>query len=197
MALVFCRHGQTYFNLEDKFQGIIDSPLTKEGIAQAKRVNEFLRDNFDVKKFFISPAGRVRQTYEIISKNIEATLKILPELREVCYGEWEGIPRKSINPKLLEEREKNRFTYKHPGSYKNILGESYSDVYKRVSLFLKKIENEVEDICIITHNGVLISVVKYFNNLTNEESNKIRVSNDEVIVVKKVGRTHVVTINQV
>jgi len=197
MALIFCRHGQTNFNLEDRFQGIADSPLTDKGIAQAERINKFIKENYKVEKFLISPAGRVRETYEIVSKDIKATLVVVPELREVCYGEWEGVAKKNINQNLLDEREKNRFSYKHPGSYSYISGESYKDLYERVSPFLKKIENEVQDICIIAHNGVLLSVIKYFKNLSDEETNKIRVGNDEVILVEKVGVDYKITVNTI
>ena len=37
----------------------------------------------------------------------------------------------------------------------------------------------------IAHNGILLSVIKYFENLSDDEVNSVRVPNDEILVVNK------------
>lgn len=184
MAIIFCRHGQTKFNLEDRFQGVCDSELTETGIETAKRLNQFLLNNFKIKKFFISPLPRVRQTYSYASKGVEADMQIVPELREVCYGEWENKLRSQIPTEQLEEKKKDRFTYKHPGSYEYISGESYKDVYERLIRFFDMIKKSKDDICIIAHNGVLIAAEKYFENLSDDIADEVRELNDEVLIIR-------------
>src|SRR5690606_21870364 len=111
MSLIFCRHGQTVYNLEDKFQGVSDSPLTQSGIDQANRLNDYLVKNFNVKKFLISPLPRVIQTYEIVSAGLNAEVEELEILREVSYGSWEEKRREELDQDLLKERSKKRFTF--------------------------------------------------------------------------------------
>jgi broad specificity phosphatase PhoE len=199
MALIFCRHGQTLFNIEDRFQGVADSPLSTKGIEQAKELNLFLKNNFNIQKFFISPLPRVKQTYEIASKSIDAELVIEPDLREVCYGNWDGVTKEEIGEEKLNEREKNRFNFIYPGKFDGVEGESYKLVYERVKPFLEKlikVEAETQgDICIIAHNGILIALVKYFQKLTDEQANSIRVDNDDIIVVKVSGENEFVLEN--
>lgn len=185
MAIIFCRHGQTKFNLEDRFQGVSDSELTDLGISTAKKLNDFLISNFEIKKFFISPLPRVRQTYSYASKSIDAEMQIVPELREVCYGEWETKVRSELPEDLLALRKKGRFTFVHPGSYQYISGESYKDVYERLTPFFEMLKKSKEDICVIAHNGVLIAAEKFFENLSDDIADEVRESNDEVIIIRK------------
>ena len=44
-TLYLMRHGQTLFNLRKKIQGSCDSPLTDEGIRQAKVAGKYFQDN--------------------------------------------------------------------------------------------------------------------------------------------------------
>ncbi len=44
-TIYLMRHGQTYFNLWHKIQGWTDSPLTEEGIKQAKEIGRYFREN--------------------------------------------------------------------------------------------------------------------------------------------------------
>lgn len=193
MAIIFLRHGQTIFNQEDKFQGVSDSPLTELGIIEAKRMNDFLKENFNIKKFFISPLPRVRQTYELASLGINSELIVVPELREVCYGNWEAKIRSSISKTILDERQKNRFTFVHPGSYEYISGESYQNVLDRLIPFFENLKKEDDDICIIAHNGISLCAKKYFEKLTIEQANEIRVSNDEALIVEKIENDYIMS----
>ena len=124
MSLIFCRHGQTVYNTEDRFQGLCDSPLTLEGIDQAKRLNQFLIKNFNVKRFIISPLHRVVDSYEYASQGLNAEVESRDDLKEVCYGEWEEKVRTEIDPSILEKRSEHRFRFVHPGEFQGHKGES-------------------------------------------------------------------------
>jgi broad specificity phosphatase PhoE len=191
MKLIFFRHGETEFNLSDRFQGVANSPLTSKGISQAKKINEILKSNFKISKFFISPAIRVIQTAEIASKDLNVELKIEYLLRECCYGDWEAKARETIDPLELDVRSKNRFEYKHPGTFQNIEGESYKEVYLRVIPFLAGLEklDGDGDIAIITHNGVMIAIKKYFEKLSNEQINNLRIRNDDYFIYDTKNKT--------
>lgn len=186
MQLIFCRHGETTANLEDRFQGISDSSLTERGVAQAEKLNKYLKSLPFVSKFIISPLPRVNAVYKIASKGINAQLIKEPAIQEMSYGDFDAKLRKEISQEILVEREKDRFNYVHPGSYKDIPGESYASLYKRIEPFLEnlvKTTKENETIVVISHQGVMICVRKYFLGLSDMEAGELRVPNDEIFIV--------------
>lgn len=186
MKLIFCRHGQTEFNLADKFQGVSDSPLTNEGIEKAKLINKFIKSNFQISDFYLSPAPRVKQTYDIVSENITANLYYDDRLKEVCYGDWEEKRREDLDQNLLKIREKDRFNFIHPGIYKGVKGESYMQQFLRLKPFLDEITSKIDlkDKVIISHHGIMISILKYFNFLKDEDLNSARIANNKIIIVE-------------
>lgn len=192
MKLIFCRHGETVFNVEDRFQGVSDSPLTTNGIEHAKAINKFLRKNCAVKKFIISPLPRVHQTYEILAYRIQSELEIEQKLREICYGDWETKKREDVDPQLLLQREVDRYNFIHPGAYLGIAGENYAHKFEVIEEFLVglRMRNDREDIVVVSHHGVMIAIIKYFQNLSDKEAGLLRVPNNKVFIVEKRGEEY-------
>lgn len=88
--LVLMRHGQTLFNLREKFQGVVDSPLTPLGIQQAKTVKPFLDDlPFRFDHAYSSSSERACDTLEIVTNLPYIRLK---GLKEWNFGILEGEP---------------------------------------------------------------------------------------------------------
>ncbi|WCG36138.1 histidine phosphatase family protein [Companilactobacillus farciminis] len=93
--LYLMRHGQTLFNILHKNQGICDSPLTQQGIADAKRVHEYLRQNniiFD--HAYTSTQERAIDTLELVTDQPYQRLK---RLKEWNFGFLEGESQR-LNP---------------------------------------------------------------------------------------------------
>ena len=96
------RHGQTVLNLEGRYQGRIDSPLTSLGIAQAEAVGRRLaqiraRDGGDW-RIESSTQGRARQTADIIAAAASLPPPTLDDrLIEAGYGELEGLTRLEVD----------------------------------------------------------------------------------------------------
>lgn len=121
------RHGQTRWNLEHRLQGQLDSPLTDEGVRQAKSVGERLIDR-EITTVCASPLGRALRTAEIIADRIGAALVEVPELAEVDHGVMAGLTWDEIDsrfPNAREERAANRYGWAFPG------GESYAQARAR------------------------------------------------------------------
>lgn len=89
----FVRHGQTMLNHYNKVQGWIDSPLTQQGIADAKRAGEQLKA-IDFNAAYSSDSGRALETAANILKANPSNINIIsyqyPEFREQCHGYFEG-----------------------------------------------------------------------------------------------------------
>lgn len=99
--LTLVRHGETEWNALGKFQGCKDINLSKEGILQA----DFLKKRFENKFYYLytSPLKRAIQTAEIISENSKIKPIIKLELREINFGDWEGLTIKEIEANFPEK----------------------------------------------------------------------------------------------
>lgn len=94
--LYILRHGQTEWNVADRMQGWLNSPLTAKGEMDAARQGEILRsldlNGFD---FWCSPSGRAVQTAGIACVMAEAIQTDI-RLREIGVGDWSGRFRSEL-----------------------------------------------------------------------------------------------------
>ena len=125
--LFLARHGQTTWNLEHRLQGQLDSPLTADGIAQAKSMAESLVGS-PVATVCSSPLGRALRTAVIIADRLGAELIEVPELAELHHGDLAGMTWEESDaevPGAREVRAANRWGWAFPG------GESYAQARAR------------------------------------------------------------------
>lgn len=105
MEIYFVRHGQTIWNVEKRFQGLSDSPLTELGITQAKLLGEKLKDiKFD--KFYSTSLKRANDTANYIKGNRKQEVEIFDDFVEISMGDMEGIQQEEFK-KLYPEQVKN------------------------------------------------------------------------------------------
>ena len=93
--LYFARHGLTVMNVEGKWSGTTETPLTDEGRAQAKAAGKAAKD-LEIDYIACSPLGRAKETAKIIAEEIGYPIKkihINPMLIERHFGELEGQRR--------------------------------------------------------------------------------------------------------
>lgn len=89
--LYVTRHGKTMFNTVHRAQGWADTPLTAPGIEVAKQLGRGVKDvNFLAT--YSSDLGRARETARIVleAKGAPAAITEMRQLREVCFGNFEG-----------------------------------------------------------------------------------------------------------
>ncbi|SFE42518.1 histidine phosphatase family protein [Peptostreptococcus sp. D1] len=93
------RHGETEWNTMGRTQGHGDSPLTELGIVQAENAAIAL-SKFPIDMIYCSDLGRAVQTAEIIGKKLNKEVIATESLREMGFGEWEGMKIKNIQEKF-------------------------------------------------------------------------------------------------
>ncbi len=107
MRLLVARHGATQHNLEGRFTGQIDAPLSDLGIRQAEALSDRLATmRFDA--IVSSDLIRARVTAERIACRHGATVYFDPDLREIHMGEWEGQSFAAVRmatPELIQRIE--------------------------------------------------------------------------------------------
>ncbi len=91
--VVFIRHGETFGNLEDRWQGQQDGALTDEGRAQAKAAVAGLPE-LDV--LYTSRLGRAVETAEIIGAGLGLAPIIVEGVEELGFGAWENLTTAEI-----------------------------------------------------------------------------------------------------
>ena len=150
-TLILIRHGETPYNRDRRYQGHRDTPLTKKGKRQAKEIAIRLR-NESLDAIYSSDIKRTRYTAKVINGYYSLKINILPQLREIDFGDWEGKTHNEIRREwkgLLDEWENE------PSKIKISRGESIKDLAERVRTTIKKIisDHPGQRIAIITHGG--------------------------------------------
>ena len=180
LNLYIVRHGQTEWNVLEKFQGQLNSPLTEKGKDQI-RITALILANIDFKAIFTSELERTIETAKILlennnvekKKNQHEKLKLqkLNELNEIYFGKWQGMSFKEIFVKYPEEAHNYFYDVKNYCA-KNVKGEELKDGLERFLLGLKKIvnNNEERNILIVTHGTVL---ELFFNYIENKEADDL------------------------
>lgn len=147
-TLYLMRHGQTQFNQLHKIQGACDSPLTKKGIADAKKVGQlFQREGIEFDHAYSSTQERACDTLEQITKQPYQRLK---GLKEWNFGVFGGESER-LNPPVD----------KSVGSYGDFFvpygGESADQVQRRVNQTLIEIMERPDNqqVLAVSHGGAI------------------------------------------
>ena len=150
------RHGQTEWNVSKRIQGQLDSPLTEQGLEEARKLAKKL-NNVAFDFVFSSDLLRAKRTAEILKLERKLIIMTSKALRERSFGEHHGILateyRERIE-KLLEEYVKlsieEKWKYKFGNSY-----ESDEEMVARFINFLREIAvvYEGKKVLIVTHGG--------------------------------------------
>lgn len=137
-TIIIVRHGQSMGNVEGKFIGITDSPLSPLGLRQARLTAEYLKD-LKIDKIYSSNLSRAFVTAQTIAEKHQLEVTVEPDFREIDAGEWEKVEFDKLSilyPKTYSTWLKNVAEAQPDG------GESYVQVYERVSSALDKVINE-------------------------------------------------------
>ena len=101
MNLYLIRHGQTEFSRENRFCGTSDPPLTDAGQAMADAFAQaYAKVAWDA--IYTSPMLRARQTADALARAIGVTAVIEDGLKEIAYGEWEGLTVDAVEARWPE-----------------------------------------------------------------------------------------------
>ena len=140
--LILLRHGQSQWNLENRFTGWTDVDLTADGEAEAKQAGRLIKD-FRLDRVYTSTLARARRTAQLALSEAEAAGADIADvkngenwkltehdaLRERDYGDLVGLNKAETAEKYGEEQVhqwRRGFAIKPPG------GESLADVVARV-----------------------------------------------------------------
>lgn len=160
-TIYLVRHGETKYNKLEIIMGNSNAALNYTGKKNSKNIGKKLK-KLKIKPDLIysSDLQRAKQTAEIIAREIQFTKPIrkAKSLREINYGDLEGIPIKNARQAVPEYHSKNvNFTFPN--------GESYSKMHKRVIKETRRIvkQNQGNTILIISHLRPLQCILCHYN----------------------------------
>jgi probable phosphoglycerate mutase len=96
VRILLVRHGETVYNVEGRWQGQSDSPLTERGRAQARELARALADE-PVTAVYSSDLGRAADTAAEVAALHDLEVIADERLREINTGEWTGKGRDEID----------------------------------------------------------------------------------------------------
>ena len=147
--LYLVRHGSTPLTAEDRFSGDVGVDLSDEGRAQAERLGIRLQDDA-ITAVYSSPLSRALETARIIGRRCGLEPGLVPELREISHGHWEGMRRRDVETRFPDEYaawEEDPFTFTPEG------GESGVSVLARALPAVREI--------VVRHAGGRVLVVSH------------------------------------
>jgi 2,3-bisphosphoglycerate-dependent phosphoglycerate mutase len=170
--LVLLRHGESQWNLENRFTGWVDVPLSPKGIEEAKQAGEKLC-GFTFDRAFTSVLSRANETLRIVLETTgQPTIPIEKDkaLNERMYGDLQGLNKAETAKKYGDAQVKiwrRSYDVKPPG------GESLKDTAERALPYYEKMIRPYllkgETVIIAAHGNSLRALVMELDQLSKEE----------------------------
>ncbi len=172
VKLFLIRHGQSQWNLENRFTGWKDIDITDKGKEEAKEAGIELRgERIDIA--FTSTLIRAQHTLDIVLQECGASgIPVIKDkaLNERSYGDLEGLNKADTAAKYGDEQVhiwRRSFDVRPPG------GESLKDTYDRtIPYFIHAIFPHLEaaeNVLIVAHGNSLRALVMFLDNLSPDE----------------------------
>src|SRR5215471_10432134 len=170
--LILLRHGESQWNLENRFTGWVDVPLSPRGIQEAKNAGEKLR-SFTFNRAFTSVLTRAIETLRLVLEAIGQTnipIERDKALNERMYGELQGLNKADTAKKYGDEQVKiwrRSYDIAPPG------GESLKMTAKRTLPFYDRaIAGDLrqgKSVLVVAHGNSNRSIVMQLDQLSREQ----------------------------
>ncbi|MGD9365833.1 MAG: histidine phosphatase family protein [Desulfobacteraceae bacterium] len=151
-TIFLLRHGEIRSGGGKRYIGWQDHPLSDAGLAQARRWAGYFSGTA-LKAIYCSDLARCFETARIIGARCSLEPKVLPELREINLGAWDGQPFHTVQtfyPRAFQERGDHIADHRPPG------GESFRDLQARVWPVFEEIARRIcGPTLLVTHAGVI------------------------------------------
>lgn len=212
MYLVLVRHGESVWNKENKFTGWTDVELSFKGIEEARTAGKLLKnENIGFDLCFTSVLKRANDTLKYIldELNSNCDVKNSYKLNERHYGALQGLNKDETKDKYGEEQVKlwrrsydvrppelsidddrcpaNDIKYSDIPKDELPRTESLKDTYKRVVEYYEdeiKKHLEKENVLIVAHGNSLRALIKYLENIGDEDIVSLEIPTGVPIIYK-------------
>ena len=185
-SLILLRHGQSQWNLENRFTGWKDVPLTTKGIEEANKAGLLIKENkIKIDIIFSSILQRANKTAELALKkkdfvhlwnNNHLIMTKSQTLNERDYGDLVGLNKEETSKKFGKDQVhiwRRSYDVSPPG------GESLKNVVERVSPYfknnIKPLLDQNKNILIAAHGNSLRAMLIQLGMYKPEEISSIEI----------------------
>jgi probable phosphoglycerate mutase len=152
VRILLARHGETVFNIEGRWQGQSDSPLTERGVAQSRVLADALRPE-PIAAIYSSDLGRAMSTAHEVGQVHGLPVIAEPRLREISCGDFTGMNRADIEATFGDLL--HRWAY-HPATMRLPGGETLVEAQTRALDFfaqtMPRYKNQT--VVVIAHGAI-------------------------------------------
>ena len=211
--LILTRHGQSVWNAENRFTGWVDVDLSEQGILEARRSGQLIKDlNINIDLSYTSFLKRAIKTLTVILEeiNLELELNTSWEINERHYGALTGLNKEEtkkkigeekfkkyrrswdISPPPISESDQNQSLFSPLNvsipEGKIPLTESLKDTYNRVIPFFEsrikpKLQNN-KNIIIAAHGNSLRALCKKLLNISDQKINELEIPTGNPLIIE-------------
>ena len=210
--LILVRHGQSTWNLENRFTGWVDVGLTKKGELEAQKAGSLIKDkNIEIDLYYSSLQLRANNTLKIIQEILDDKKNFIKawQLNERHYGALTGLNKTEMSKKIGENKvyqfrrswevkpePLNRKSPYHPINidiYKNLQrenipdSESLKDTYERViKYYNQEIEVQLKNknILVSAHGNSIRALCKYLLEIDNNKISNLEIPTGNPLMIK-------------
>lgn len=198
IRLVLVRHGQSLWNLENKFTGWTDVGLSEQGIKEAREAGRTLvKEGYEFDHAFTSYLKRANRTWDLMQEEMgtDVPTDYAWQLNERHYGALQGLNKREtaekegeekvhqwrrsydVRPPALEEDDvrhpKNNERYGHLNPKDLPATECLKDTVERVIPYYEKeilpMLKDGQRVVIVAHGNSLRALVKYLDGISDDE----------------------------
>lgn len=163
LEIMIARHGQSVADIENRYEGRADFPLTYLGYEQAEKLALWIKKNYPPDIIVSSPLKRTAETAEIIGKEVNVEVKYDNDLMELDTGLLAGLLKSEADLKFPKPEGGHK-------AHQAILGgESLIDFRARTERFWSKLicthyseEEQKKRILIVSHGGTINMLLRCF-----------------------------------
>lgn len=178
------RHGETAENMQMRYLGISEEPLTENGMRQARCVADVLAQ-LPIRIIISSPLRRAADTAARIREACGVELRLDSRLAEGSFGSWEGLTRAEVlklgsRDAAMLARWESDSSSAPPG------GESIESVQKRVVNLAEELKNEFPDssVVLVSHVGPIKALLAAVLGMPLQSSRRLFLDPGTISVVE-------------
>lgn len=169
--LILVRHGQSLWNLENRFTGWVDVPLTEQGYAEARQAGERIR-GLHIDVAYTSNLSRAQETLRTILETLNLKVPVIRDqaLNERHYGQLQGLNKEQTAVKYGAEQVhiwRRSFDVPPPG------GEALKNTAERTLPFFENCIlgdlKQGKNVLVAAHGNSNRSIVMKLENMTPEQ----------------------------
>jgi alpha-ribazole phosphatase len=179
--MLLVRHGETIWNHTSRYQGHTDIELSETGRNQAKLLAAELKKE-KVKAVYSSDLKRAYETAAILASLHNLPVQVTEQLREINFGEWEGLTYQEIMEKYKDLASE---WYQYPGKVRLPGGENFEELKGRAySAALDLMyQNDPGTIIVVAHGGTIRAIICGILDIDLNHAFQIRQDNTALNII--------------